>query len=403
MSYPYSQQKQNANSEWYKYQKNNTDSQQTSDNKKMSNLYSYQKQNVDNEWYKYQQNNTDNQQTSDNKKMSNPYSNQKQNVNNEWYKYQQNNANSQQTSDHKKMSSYQSKNKNNESYKYQQYSGWHSYQQKYDNNEWDQYQQSNENSGLYTYSQQNKSNNRIQQQIQKQETVTAYDRQVTYEIFYDSMEFLEKYIEIAGYFPDWNKRKQFPNNEVKRSIDGPEDAEECFSIVLLGLKNTIKRKPLFIQEEIKKEFYRWISSTGINENNCPERLQHILFGFSEILDGRSEKFDKDLKNSKQTLDQNSPEYARELSKTFASFQAPLQNQRKIAESLEGKKHDDIDIKNKFDGNIEQGQGILHKIGNTVSNVHESFYFFPQEDRKEHIANNQLLKTQQTESDIEMIL
>ncbi|CAG8726160.1 3673_t:CDS:1, partial [Dentiscutata heterogama] len=188
-------------------------------------------------------------------------------------------------------------------------------------------------------------------------------------------------IEIAGYYPDWHERRKFPNNEVKRSIDGPEDAEE-FSIVLLGFKNTFKRKPPFIQEEIKQEFYRWISSTGINEYNCPERLQHILFGFNEILEGRSKKFDKDLKNSKQTLDHNSPEYARELNKMFVAVQAPLRNQRKVAESLEGKKHDENDIKNKFTGNTEQSQGVLHKFASAVSYVHEKFHFFPQEDRKE---------------------
>ncbi|CAG8637451.1 28827_t:CDS:1, partial [Dentiscutata erythropus] len=149
---------------------------------------------------------------------------------------------------------------------------------------------------------------------------------------------------------DWHERRQFPNNKIKRTIDRPEDAEECFPIVLLRFKNTFKRKPPFIQE-IKQEFYRWISSIGIN---CPERLQHILFGFNEILKVRSKKFDKDLKNSQQTLDHNSPEYARELNKTFAAFQAPLQNQRKVFESLEDKKHDEIDIENKFIGNTEQG-------------------------------------------------
>ncbi|CAG8579163.1 17767_t:CDS:2, partial [Racocetra fulgida] len=241
-----------------------------------------------------------------------------------------------------------------------------------------------------------------QQQIQRQEAVTAYDRQVTHEIFHDTMEFLEKYIEIAGYYPDWHARRQFPNNEVKRTIDGPEDAEECFSIVLLGLKNTIKHKPPFIQEEIKQEFYRWISSTGINENNSPERLQHILFGFHEILEGRSEKFDKDLKNSKQTLDHNSPEYAKELTTFFAAFQEPLQNQRDIAESLEGKKHDEINIENKFNGTVEQGQGILEKMANLVRSLPENFNFFQQEDQKEINANGQPSKNEPAENDDHMI-
>src|ERR1051326_4058741 len=151
-------------------------------------------------------------------------------------------------------------------------------------------------------------------QRQEQVVLSAYDRKVTYDIFFDTMEFLEKYIEVAEYYPDWQQRAQFRVNNVKRAIDGPEDAEECFSIILLGFKNTIKKKPPFLREEMKVEFYKWINCTGINVNNCPERLRHVLFGVNEVLEGRSEKFDRDLENSKQTLDTGSAEYAAELNK-----------------------------------------------------------------------------------------
>ncbi|GBC04094.1 hypothetical protein RclHR1_05500009 [Rhizophagus clarus] len=190
------------------------------------------------------------------------------------------------------------------------------------------------------------------------------------------MEFLEKYIEVAGYFPDWKNRKQFQDNDVKRPIKGPEDAEECFSVVLLGLKNTIKRKPHFLQEELKEEYYRWINAVGIDVNNCPERLKHILFGFNEILEGRSEKFDRDLENSEQTLDPNSSEYAEEFNKTFAAVQAPLRNERKVAESLADKKHNEIHIESKFSGNAEKGKNAIGRVASSTRN-HHNFHFFPQ--------------------------
>ena len=97
---------------------------------------------------------------------------------------------------------------------------------------------------------------RRQQQIQQQKQLSAYSRKVTHDIFHDTMEFLEKYIEIAGYYPDWQQRKQIRDNPVVRPISGSEDAEECFSIVLLGLNNTLRNKPDFLREEIKQEFYR---------------------------------------------------------------------------------------------------------------------------------------------------
>ncbi|CAG8505712.1 12123_t:CDS:1 [Acaulospora colombiana] len=221
------------------------------------------------------------------------------------------------------------------------------------------------------------------QQAQEQITLSAYERKVTYEIFYDTMEFLEKYIEVANYYPDWSRRKQFDDNGVKRKIDGPEDAEECFSIVLLGLKNTLKHKPPFMREEIREEFYRWISTTKIDLNNCPERLKCILFGFNEILEDRCEKFDKELKNSKQTLNPNSPEYTKELNQMFVNIQGPLRNERDVAESLAGKNYNEIDVDNKFyGGDACKGKEVLNQIAeNTSAYYQQNFTYFPQNEHE----------------------
>jgi len=121
-------------------------------------------------------------------------------------------------------------------------------------------------------------NNKIQDSI----TTSAYSKQVTHRLLYDVVEFLEKYIEVAGYYPDWENRKQIKDNKVVRPISGPEDAEECFSVVLLGFVGTMKTKPDFIRKEVKNSFYEWIDATGIDVNNCHPRLKHCLFGVSEV-------------------------------------------------------------------------------------------------------------------------
>jgi len=47
------------------------------------------------------------------------------------------------------------------------------------------------------FNQNNKKN-----QLQKQKTLSAYNRKVVHDVFGMTMEWLEKYIEVAGYYPD---------------------------------------------------------------------------------------------------------------------------------------------------------------------------------------------------------
>jgi len=67
-------------------------------------------------------------------------------------------------------------------------------------------------------------------QIQKQEQLTAYNRKTTHDIFFMTMEWLEKYIEISGYYSDWENRKQIHNNNIKRLdiIGNPKKTEQDF-------------------------------------------------------------------------------------------------------------------------------------------------------------------------------
>src|SRR6266511_5589759 len=218
-------------------------------------------------------------------------------------------------------------------------------------------------------------NNKIQDSI----TTSAYSKQVTHRLLYDVVEFLEKYIEVAGYYPDWENRKQIKDNKVVRPISGPEDAEECFSVVLLGFVGTMKTKPDFIRKEVKNSFYEWIDATGIDVNNCHPRLKHCLFGVSEVIERKGEKIIADVINSKETLKPGTPEYARELGNIFTKIQAPLDNKREIELSLKGKTYRDIEIESQFKGSSDKGQEAFERIAK--DHDYQDFHFFPQETQQ----------------------
>jgi len=103
------------------------------------------------------------------------------------------------------------------------------------------------------FNQNNKKN-----QLQKQKTLSAYNRKVVHDVFGMTMEWLEKYIEVAGYYPDSNDRKQIKNNNIKRAdiIGNPEKAEDSFSTQLFLFEGNLEDEPLFLREELKEEFYR---------------------------------------------------------------------------------------------------------------------------------------------------
>jgi len=223
------------------------------------------------------------------------------------------------------------------------------------------------------------------QQIQMQKQLTAYNRKSTHDIFFMTMEWLEKYIEVAGYYPDWENRKQIHNNNVKRLdiIGNSKKAEEGFLTQLFLFWGTLKRNLPF-SDELKAEFYQWLNVAKIDSNNCPKRLKHLLYGFNEVLEGRGEKLQEDIENMEEELDSNSPEYMEQLSKIFVNIQAPIRDEAEVEKSLKGKTHKDIEIEKKFGGDSEVGKKIFGQLTGTVSN--NDFNFFSQKIQQIHPTN-----------------
>jgi hypothetical protein len=220
------------------------------------------------------------------------------------------------------------------------------------------------------------------QQIQQQIQTSAYDRKVTYDMLYMTLEWLEKYIEVAygSYYPDWQSRKQIHDNRIKRTdIDGnPKMAEDTLSTQLLLFRSTLEDSSPFLREEVKQEFYRWIDAFGIDANNCPERLKNFLFGIDELLEGRGDKVLRDAEKRQPT--EVSPE---QMTSLFAYTQAPAREEAEVKKSLKGKTHRDINIETRFsNGDGERGRQTLQQIASSVAGSHQNFHFFPQKEQQQ---------------------
>jgi len=130
-------------------------------------------------------------------------------------------------------------------------------------------------------------------------------------------------------------------------------------------------------------------------NNCPERLKQILFKTHEVLEGGGDKFaERTTKEAREHVEKmSSEEFNRKINEAFASFQTPLQKERKEADSLEGKSYKDIEITNKFSGSAEQGQEAFSRIAGTVSG-HDEFRFYSphrQSDNPQQKTNSEIIQ------------
>jgi len=155
-------------------------------------------------------------------------------------------------------------------------------------------------------------------------------------------------------------------------------AEDSLSTQLVLFRSTLKTKPPFLREEIKQEYYKWISATGIDVNNCPERLKHFLFGVNEIIEGKGEKILEDLRNEQANVNFTSPEFMEEMQKLFAYSHSESKKVEKVEKSLEGQTYRDIEVKSKFgSGDVENGQQTFNQLAGSVASRHDNFHFFPQ--------------------------
>jgi len=223
-------------------------------------------------------------------------------------------------------------------------------------------------------------NNKLQ--IQKSVVLSAYDKQVVQDVFFMTMEVLEKYIEKANYYSDWQVRRKIHDNKVTREFGSVEEAESVLSSNLVGLKMTLRNKPPFLVDELKEEYYKWINATGIDVNNITpqaERLKHWLFEVNEVLSGKGERFFQEVKKEchGHVEKMSNEEYERKMNEAFVSYNPQLNKERGIADSLEGKTYKDVESEKRFGGDNEKerGERAFGLIADTVVGKHGNFDYY----------------------------
>lgn len=178
---------------------------------------------------------------------------------------------------------------------------------------------------------------------------------------------MEKYIEKAGYYSDWEQRRQVQNNPVIRAdMNGPEKKDQLslFAAAVFGAMVTFELGKSSLKSH-KKQFHKWINATGITVQNCPPRLRLIFYALNEVLEGREEKLEHDIENKKPDLDPDSPEFKEW--EEYAFSQA-VQNLGKELEWEEIK------------GDSEKGEKVFQEILSSVpSTDYENFYWVPQKE------------------------
>jgi len=215
--------------------------------------------------------------------------------------------------------------------------------------------------------------------VSEQKQLSAYKKQTVHELFRISLEWLEKYIEVA--YPNYKTRKQIHDNNIKRQdANDPSKIENMFAGSLFGFKSILEAtgKPQFLCDEVKQEYYKCLDAKGVDVNNCPPRLGHFLFEINEILEGRGEKFERDAANRKNDIDSNSVEYQKAVNEVFTYIQSPLEDARNEHERLKGKSHKDIEFKNNFGSSGKRAEQVFRQMAG--KHDYKDFYFFPQRER-----------------------
>lgn len=239
----------------------------------------------------------------------------------------------------------------------------------------------------------------IQQQIQRKTQMTAYQKETVHDIFLNTIEWIEKYIELTykNEFPDWEKKKQIWNINITRKdiYENPKKAEEALASQLHLFALTLEEDTsVEFEKELKQEFYKWISAVGIDINNCPERLKHFIFGLNELFEGNYEKIRQDIANRKREVEMDSPEYMDGFMKVFARTQASMRKEVEIAKSMEGKNPDEIKFSNFGSGDSEQGEQIFKGIASSVTDSHGGFYFKQQKGQTtnpQQLTNSEIIQ------------
>jgi len=227
----------------------------------------------------------------------------------------------------------------------------------------------------------NENNNIRYKQQQEQINLLAHNKILAFENFRYLLESLEEYIEKAGYYRDFKSKRQLRNitipKEKNYSLDNLENLFQTKLVLFVTVLGN--DTPDSTKKEIQQEFYKWINIVGIDANNCPdEKLKHFLLETNSILEGDSEKIINQAQEYLDKRKQDSPtslEDMESLLRLFSSVQEPMNKKREEADFYKDKKYFEVEVKDKFEANAEQGQRVFDQLTGEIANKHNDFKFF----------------------------
>lgn len=201
--------------------------------------------------------------------------------------------------------------------------------------------------------------------LQRSIAVSDYEAQSTYDLFYDSLEWFELYVEKAGYYPNWQGKKQMPKTITRSDIDSIDSTrmKSMFSTSLTALRNLTRNKPELFLEKLQEEFYKWLDGSGIDVGNCPKELTQCLMDICEILKGKGEDFAKVRREQVRKNIENMSEEEKQakFNEIVSAFHEPLENQEEKAKSLVGRTYRDTNNESRFGGDPNRGKVIFNQI------------------------------------------
>jgi hypothetical protein len=205
-----------------------------------------------------------------------------------------------------------------------------------------------------------------QEQQQKQIVISAYDMEVIQKSFTSTLKWLEFYIEKSGYSGNW--KRQISETIKRKDLNQPSEIKRFMETALLALDGMIENKPDFILENLQEKFYSWLAESGIGIDDCPEELVECLVDIHKVLNNEGKEFgDRVDREASEGIARMTPEERRQkFRQTLNAAQRMMDVAREREKSLEGKTYKDVETKNQFFGDPNQGKKLLGQIENKHS-------------------------------------
>jgi hypothetical protein len=234
--------------------------------------------------------------------------------------------------------------------------------------------------------------------VQEQIKLVAYNKVLAFENFRYLLEALEEYVEKAGYYSNFKDRRQLRNITIPKEKNySLSNCEELFRTKLLLFVGILGNDtPESTRKEIQQEFYKWISTVGINTDNChDEKLKNFLLETNNVLEGNGEKIVNQTRDYLES-EKDRPTTIQDAEKAielFESIQSPINDKEKTAELYKDKNYFEVEFENKFNGgSVQQGEQMFNQL---ISDVYGNSFCFYKQNNPQRRSNSEIIQDVKT--------